>query len=57
VTATDTSFVPMRLGRVAGVRADAGEQALCVVLEAEDSAQRLLILIGPGAVTRPACCG
>lgn len=46
-TTTDTDFVPMRLGRVVGVRGEHDEQAFCVVLDAEDSDQRLPILIGP----------
>jgi uncharacterized protein len=43
---TDTDFVPMRLGKVRGVSAERDKPSFVVVLTAEDSDQRLPILIG-----------
>lgn len=56
--ATDTGFVPMRLGKVRGVSVEPDEPAFVVVLTAEGSDQRLPILIGPAeAVTLSAWLG
>jgi uncharacterized protein len=49
---TDTGFVAMHLGKVRGVSVEPDSPTFVVVLTAEDSDQRLPILIGPAeAVT------